>query len=203
MEGMISKEIIPIQEDYVKMGGSMMSIDKWTQGLVTKLLEVTHGQWLYRNVHVHDATAGIEATARKEEIQRFIEDQIELGEKGLGAQDHHLLEVNLEDLEMTTGDEQHLWLLQIQSARRERTLRAANPNSARGQRPNGGSRAQNFFSYTISCCARRHERLIAYFYPGTILEGESPLSPVVPDCDAVQVSHLRRMKTPNWLNWSR
>ena len=43
MEGMLSKEIIPIQEDYVEMGGSLMSINKWTQGLVTKLLEVTHG----------------------------------------------------------------------------------------------------------------------------------------------------------------
>ena len=141
MEGMISKEIIPIQEDYVEMGGSMMSIDKWTQGLVTKLLEVTHGQWLYRNVHVHDATAGIKATARKGGIQRFIEDQIELGEEGLDSRDHYLLKVNLEDLEMTTGDEQHLWLLQIQAARGERALRAANPNLDRGRGPNGGSRA--------------------------------------------------------------
>ena len=41
----------------------------------------------------------MEATARKEEIQRFIEDQIELGEEGLEEKDHYLLEVNLEDLE--------------------------------------------------------------------------------------------------------
>ena len=69
MEGMISKDIIPT----------------WTQGLVTKLLKATHGQWLYRNIHVHEATAGIKATARNEEIQRFVEDQIKLGEDGLVA----------------------------------------------------------------------------------------------------------------------
>ena len=44
MEGMISKEIIPIQSDYVEMGGSTLTIDQWVQGLVVKLLEVTHGQ---------------------------------------------------------------------------------------------------------------------------------------------------------------
>ena len=95
-----------------------------------KLLEVTHGQWLYRNVHVHGAVAGLAATARKEEIQQLIEDQIDLGEEGLDPRDYYLLEVNLEDLETTSGEEQQYWLLQLQAARRESQLRrAANLNS--------------------------------------------------------------------------
>ena len=94
MEGMISKKIIPIQADYVEMGGCTLSVDTWAKGLAVKLLEVTHGQWLYCNIHVHDATSGMAATARKEEIQRFIEDQIQLGEEGLEEKDHYLLEVN-------------------------------------------------------------------------------------------------------------
>jgi len=141
MEGMISKEIIPIQSDYVEMGGSAMSVDEWARGLVVKLLEVTHGQWLYRNVHVHDTASGIAATARKEEIQRFIEDQIELGEEGLDEKDHYLLEVNLEDLETTTGEEQHYWLLQIQAARSERALREATQNSNDSWNSNESGRA--------------------------------------------------------------
>ena len=141
MEGMISKEMIPIQSNYVEMGGSTLTIDQWAQGLVVKLLEVTHGQWLYRNVHVHDATSGLAATARKEEIQRFIEDQIELGEEGLDEKDHYLLEVNLEDLESTTGEEQHYWLLQIQAARSERALRASNQNNVHSRDSNERGRA--------------------------------------------------------------
>jgi len=129
MEGMISREIIPIQEDYIEIGACKLSINKWAQGLIVKLLEVTHGQWLYQNIHVHDATSGLTATARKGEIQQFIKDQIELGEEGLDSRDHYLLEVNLEDLESTTGEEQHYWLLQIQAARSERALDAANRDS--------------------------------------------------------------------------
>ena len=123
MEGMFTKEMMPIQTDYVELGECTLTLDKWAQGLVVKLLEVTHGQWLYRNVHVHDAVSGVAATARKEEIQQFIEDQIELGEEGLEENDHYLLEVNLEDLESTSGEEQHYWLLQIQAARRDCQLR--------------------------------------------------------------------------------
>ena len=81
------------------LGGCTFSIDDWAQGLVVKLLEITHGQWLYRNVQVHNATSGIKATARKEEIQRFIKDQIESGEERLNERDNHLQAVNLEDLE--------------------------------------------------------------------------------------------------------
>ena len=55
MEGMITKEILPLQEDYIALGTGKLTINQWAQGLVIKLLEVTHGQWLYRNVHVHDA----------------------------------------------------------------------------------------------------------------------------------------------------
>ena len=32
--------------------------ERWGVELVTRLLEVTHGQWLYRNVQVHDRIAG-------------------------------------------------------------------------------------------------------------------------------------------------
>ena len=133
MEGMISKEIIPIQADQIEIGAGTVTLQVWTQGLITKLLETTHGQWLYRNIHVHDAIAGVEASARKEEIQQFIEDQLEIGEEGLDEKDHYLLEVNLEDLESTTGEEQQYWLLHIQAARMERALGGTNTTRRRGQ----------------------------------------------------------------------
>lgn len=111
LEGIVSKEIVSIQRDNVEAGGCILSIDAWTQGLVIKLLEITHGQWLYRNMQVHDTVAGIKATERKEEIQQYIEDQMEIGEEGLDEKDHFLLEINLNDLESSSGEDQHYWLL--------------------------------------------------------------------------------------------
>ena len=83
MEVMISKEITGIQKSYLALSSYRLSIDRWTTGLITKLMEVTHGKWLYRNVHVHDSISGTTATIHKEEIQMEIEKQQELGTNSL------------------------------------------------------------------------------------------------------------------------
>jgi hypothetical protein len=64
-----------------------MSLDKWSSGLITWLLEITHGQWLYRNFIIHDPLSGIIATGKKEELILEIERQWELGGAGLLEED--------------------------------------------------------------------------------------------------------------------
>ncbi len=36
---------------------------------------------------------------------------MDLGGKGLDERDHYLMEINLEDLESSSGKDQHYWLL--------------------------------------------------------------------------------------------
>jgi hypothetical protein len=50
--------------------GTWMNSTCWTQGLIQKLLKATHRQWIYRNIQIHDAVAGTQATLRKEATQR-------------------------------------------------------------------------------------------------------------------------------------
>ena len=92
----------------------MMNGMKW---LITKLLEVTHGQWLYRNVVVHDATAGRLALTRKEEILSHIEEQMTRGGEDLLEADQYLMEVNLDGIDEMQGSHLEYWLLAIRSAR--------------------------------------------------------------------------------------
>ncbi len=100
-----------------------MSMERWSSGLITQLLEITHGQWVYRNFIVHDPVLGTIATARKEELLREIERQCELGDTGLLEEDKYLAEVNLEGLEDTSGERQNYWLLAIKAARKAKILR--------------------------------------------------------------------------------
>ena len=117
MEGMISKEITGIKKSYILLSIYHLSIERWMTGLITKLLEVTHGKCLYRNVHVHNSISGTTATLRKEEIQMEIEKHQELGTDSLEEGDKYLMEINLEDLENTSGEKQQYWLLAIRAAR--------------------------------------------------------------------------------------
>ncbi len=68
MEGMKGKRMREIQWVYWIRSGAEMSSERWAKGVILKLLEPTHGQWLYRNVQIHDLVAGTLATARKEEL---------------------------------------------------------------------------------------------------------------------------------------
>jgi hypothetical protein len=105
MEGMISKEMRAIQYEFYHTLGSRLSSTRWAKGLILKLLETTHGQWIYRNIQIHDDVAGTQATLRKEAILKEIEKQMELGDDGLLKEDHWMLEVNLGDLETNNGEQ--------------------------------------------------------------------------------------------------
>ena len=124
MEGMISRRMVVIQRDFCEIVETKMTAEQWARGLIIKLLEITHGQWLYRNVHVHDKVTGTLATKRKEELKDAILDQLYIGEEGLAEEDKYLLEINLEDLETTSGIKQHYWLLAIRAARMWQELQA-------------------------------------------------------------------------------
>ena len=70
MEGMISSEAMAIQAECVDLGRCSLSLDNWAKGLAIKLLEVTHGKWLYRNIILHDTVSGLKTAERKEELQK-------------------------------------------------------------------------------------------------------------------------------------
>ena len=132
MEGMLSVELVELQKYALVEAESQLTIDKWAQELVIRLLEITHGQWIYRNVMVHDRTAGELVSKCKEEIRKALEDQLEIGEEGLEEEDQFLLEINLEDLGTSSGEDQTYWLLALEAAQEARALRLSQANSDEG-----------------------------------------------------------------------
>ncbi len=113
MEGMICAKMRHIQREYHRSEGTATSPEQWAKGVVLKLLEATHRQWIYRNVQIHDDVVGTRATLRKEEIQRGIEEQMEMGTTGLLEEDQWMMEVNLGDVENLSGEKEEYWLLAI------------------------------------------------------------------------------------------
>ena len=89
----------------------------WVGKLIIKLLEITHSQWILRNLVVHDTTSGTMVTRDKEELQQEIEYQCELGSEGLAEGDKWMMEVDLENLDNTSGESQFYWLVAIHTAR--------------------------------------------------------------------------------------
>jgi len=80
---------------------------------------------LYRCIQVHDNFSEIQATQQKEELQMAIEAQQDMGWEDLTEEDQYLAEVNLEDLEHTSGERQEYWLVAIQAAREASRLQGS------------------------------------------------------------------------------
>jgi hypothetical protein len=65
LEGMISKKIKMVQQQFVALTGSRLSLAKWSSWLIMLLLENADSQWLYCNFIVHDPVSDTIATAKK------------------------------------------------------------------------------------------------------------------------------------------
>jgi hypothetical protein len=125
MEEMLSRELVELQKYALVEAESQLTVDKWAKEPVIRLIEITHRQWLYQNVMVHDRTAG---------DLLALEDQLELGEEGLEEDDRFLLEINLDELDTSSGEDQAYcyWFLAQEAARDARTLRLSQVSGANG-----------------------------------------------------------------------
>ncbi|KAL7522706.1 hypothetical protein ACHAWX_007384 [Stephanocyclus meneghinianus] len=85
--------------------------------LITRLLEATHGQWIYRNLTIHDRVSGLLKTHEKEHLLREIETQIDKGAEGLNEHDLWMLDLNLKNIEQSSGEQETYWLIAIKTAR--------------------------------------------------------------------------------------
>jgi hypothetical protein len=138
MEGMICNKMREIQHLYRLRSGSKITATRWAQGTALKLMEATHGQWLYRNVQIHDAVAGTQALTQKEAILRKIEEQKEMGIEGLLEEDQWMLEINLGDIEQSSGEQEQYWLVAIRAAREAATLTRESLGTGGGTRERTG-----------------------------------------------------------------
>jgi hypothetical protein len=140
MEGMVPKEMRGIQEMFEAVEGTTISMTNWATGVIIKLLEVVHGQWLYRCIQIHNKTRGTLVTPKKEELQKEIEEQMEQEWSDLLEEDQYLAEVNLEDLEQSSRERQRYWLLSICAALEASGLRGgpANQRSRNGHNMQDG-----------------------------------------------------------------
>jgi hypothetical protein len=115
--GMVSNKLLCIQSAVSHSSRSSSYAMRWISGLITQLLQVTHTQWIYQCILVHNRTTGTLISAHKEELLKEVKNQINIGPDGLDEQDQFLLECNFDELATTAGEHQEYWLLVIQAAR--------------------------------------------------------------------------------------
>ena len=174
-------ELVELQKYALVEADLRLTVDKWAKELVICLLEITHGQYLYRNVMVNDKTAWELAIWQKEEIRQALVEQLTLGEDGLDEDDKFLLEINLDEWNASSGEDQEYWLLALQVAWEARHCECSKMVMWLGM-----------ISY----------RAAFNFYLSISSEGREPLSLVAPWLQRCLTSPFSVWRLPNVVNVS-
>ena len=73
MEGKVSNQIRAIQHNHLTYKGANTHINTWMKTFITKVLEITHSQWICRNLTKHHHTKGAKLLDRKGAVLEGIE----------------------------------------------------------------------------------------------------------------------------------
>jgi hypothetical protein len=64
-KGYISMQFYEIQNFHLAMSRSYLNGSDWTKQFITKDLQITHSQWIYRNISLHNKHHGTSTKRRQ------------------------------------------------------------------------------------------------------------------------------------------
>jgi hypothetical protein len=100
---------------------SKHTMDMWIAGLVTQLLELTHGMWLHRNGVLHAVDAQGLPLKQAAELEAAIHDEFRKSMEGLACKDHHFIRRGRDDVMSMSVVNKRGWLQGIQLACKSHT----------------------------------------------------------------------------------
>ena len=150
MEGKLSKEIFRLQQHSLARSPSRLTIADWSKKLISQILHISHGQWVFRNVSLHDARTGYLRVKKRENVLAEVDRLSEVDPILLSESSRYLLEIDFSSLHRDTLEKQSYWVLAMKAAVRagQRTVARSRHATARqrraaaaaslGRRVNGG-----------------------------------------------------------------
>jgi hypothetical protein len=81
----------PLQLNYYQELHSKCSVDRWTSGLVSHLLELTHGMWIHQNGVDHVVDEQGLPICFSWDIEAAIHEEFCKGTEGLAQHDFHFI----------------------------------------------------------------------------------------------------------------
>ena len=106
------------------MSNSYLNGEDWTKQFISKLLQIMHSQWIFRNISLHDKTQ-----KRADELLQIISEFSEVAPEEIPEDSRFLLEINFTDLVKSHLETQTYWTLAMDAAIQAKAL-----ESARGAR---------------------------------------------------------------------
>ena len=133
-EGYLSVQFHARQDFHLKMTSNKMNSADWTKQLISKILQITHSQWIFRNISLHDKTNGYLHMKSTEELSNEIHRLAELEPDDVPTESRFLLEVNMGELTNSHIENQAYWVTAVTAARAAKARSSAMGRRAKRSR---------------------------------------------------------------------
>jgi hypothetical protein len=130
-EGHISTHFHDIQSFHLAMSSSYLNGEDWTKQFISKILQVTHSQWIFRNISFHDKKNGYLQNKTADKLLQHINYLLEVSPKKLPESSHFLLEINFLELSNHHLETQQYWTLAVDAALKANALEQAQGTRAK------------------------------------------------------------------------
>ena len=91
MEGKVAKEVFRLQALTLAAGGSRLSGASWAKQFISRLLHISHSQWIFRNVSLHDKATGYLRLRKRRDLLLKIDELLETDPQALPPESRYLL----------------------------------------------------------------------------------------------------------------
>jgi hypothetical protein len=115
MEGCISTHFYFIQYYHLALSGSYLNGSNWTKSLISKILHITHSQWIYQNFTLHDKLCGYLHKKKIKDIKLAIEELEETPPEETPKKSKFFLEINFGKLTKSHIKNQQYWIIALQA----------------------------------------------------------------------------------------
>ncbi len=113
---------------HLMMSSSYLNGEDWTKQFISKILQLTNSQWIFRNISFHDKKNGYLCNKTADELLQHINSLLDLAPEDLHEASCFLLEINFSKLSTYHLETQKYWTLAVDAA-----LKANALEHARGQ----------------------------------------------------------------------
>ena len=116
-EGKVSKDFASIQRAHCAGAPCRMNGDDWMKHFISHILQITHSQWIFRNITVHDKVRGTLRLQEGKDVLKEVGQLIETDPADVPIESQFLLEFDFDSLYRTSFEKQTYWVRAIKAAR--------------------------------------------------------------------------------------
>jgi hypothetical protein len=152
--GRIPLSLTKFQQAYCASINSRMTGTDWAKAFVTKLLNISHGQWMYRNFSLHNKTRGHLRLTQQAEVLSEIATLAASRPEDIPPESRFLLEVEVITLDGQSLARQEYWITAMKAA-----LKAGRRCSHSSRRSDGGNETPSATRPEMTPAQRRNLHL--------------------------------------------